>query len=178
MVVAAWIVFISLVGLLLIQIILLKVNKKYREKNTAIMEKWWGILIGITMMIILFYSVGTCTLIILFGDCYVGYYGADGTETLYYDGSLYYQVAEPNFTIMSDFYEYGNGHWICTNTYISQQPVDFPYFEYWDPPTLHPELEVPGELEPLYLRVWESDSRCCYYVREDIYNQYVIYVGD
>ena len=173
MIITAWIILSCIIVFILIQTILLIANAKYREKVSTIFEKWRSVLIASIMIVILSYTLGTCALIILFGDCYVGYYGSEGTETLYYDGSWYYQIADSNFTIISDFYEYGNGHWICTNTYISQAPVDFPYFEYWDPPTMHPELEVPGELEPLYLRVWETDSRCCYYVREDIQIKYV-----
>ena len=130
MIITAWIILSCIIVFILIQTILLIANAKYREKVSTIFEKWRSVLIASIMIVILLYTLGTCTLIILFGDCYVGYYGSEGIETLYYDGSWYYQIADSNFTIISDFYEYGNGHWICTNTYISQAPVDFPYFEY------------------------------------------------
>ena len=159
MVIAAWIVFISVIILMLAHIILLIVNKKYRKKIISIC----GIIVTIVLLPILFYTIGTSLLIMIHGDCFVAYYNPGGNEMFYYNDYEYYLVEDIGQA--REIMQYGG--WTDTNLYISSDPIAFPYLEYWWPKVYTDELVLPGDLEPIYIRVAQWDGSK-YYVREDV----------
>ncbi len=162
MVVAAWIVFIGIVGLLVTHIILLIANKKYRKR----IKKAWFVAAVVILTPFLLYAGGTSLLIMIQGDCFVAYYNPGGREMFYYNGYEYYLV--DNDDEVKEIVQYGD--WKATDLYISSRPIAFPYLEYWWPKIYTDELMLPGDLEPIYLGIVQWDGRM-YYVREDVMDE-------
>ena len=180
MVISAWIVFISLVGLIIANIILYKKNKTYHNKIKKLLKRKLVIVLMILLMPILIYTVGTSFLIMVQGDCFQGYYCGnfslvinnhkvkDITE-IYYNGNEYIFISLYNEDLLNKAYEYGAGEWEYTETYIvGDSPISFPYFAYWCPKFFRDEVIIPGDLEPIYLRVEDIGGGTTHYIRSDV----------
>ena len=88
----------------------------------------------------------------------------------YYNDSEYYKIT--NEQMEKKAVEYGAEHWEDSDMYITDRKIDFPYWEYCLPEGFWDELLVPGNLEPIYLKVWDHwYSEATYYVREDVREQ-------
>ena len=159
MVITAWIIFVSVITLMLAHIILLVVNKKYRKKIINIC----GIIVTIVLLPILFYTIGTSLLIMIHGDCFVAYYNPGGNEMFYYNDYEYYLVDDEEKARELAL----RGNWKDTDVYISGDPIAFPYLEYWWPKLYTDELILPEDSEVIYIRVAQWDGSK-YYVREDV----------
>ena len=61
-------------------------------------------------------------------------------------------------------------NWKDTDAYISDDPIAFPYFEYWWPNFFADELILSANEEPVYIKVPQWDGSR-YYVREDVREQ-------
>ena len=173
MVITAWIVFIILMGLLITNSVIYKKNEIYRNKIKATIKKKWTIVITIVMIPILIYTVGTSFLIMVQGDCFVGYYGGWNYENgiIYYNDSQYYWIFDPE--LKKEAYEYGAGEWAYTDTYIKgDSQIHFPYVEYWRPKLMRNELILPGELEPVYIRVQVFGTGTIHYIRQDMFEEW------
>lgn len=168
MVVAAWIVFIGIVGLLVTHIILMIANKKYYRKVKLIFKKWWVIVMTCLLSPVLVYIIVTSLFIMIQGNCYVAYYNPGGTEMIYYNGSQYYRILDEDME--KEIHAYGGDDWSATDTYVTRRPVDYPYVEYWCPKFLRDKIVVPGELEPIYIGVIQWDGRV-YYAKEDVMDE-------
>ena len=170
MVIAAWIIFIILVGFVITNFILCKKNEGYRNKINRMLEKKWTIVVTAFLTHILIYTIVTSFLIMVQGDCFVGYYG--GKEwydyvTIYYNGSKYIFIYDTE--LEKTAYKYGAGEWKYTDTYIvGDSQVCFPYLEYWYPKIFCGEVIIPGDKEPIYIRVTKAGSTTDY-IRQDIY---------
>ena len=156
----AWIVLISVVTLLVAHIILLFVNKKYRKETTDIC----GIVVSLFLLPVLVYTIGTCLFIVVRGDCFVAYYNPGGKEMFYYNGYEYYLVDDEVKELAM------RSNWKDTDAYISDDPIAFPYFEYWWPNFFADELILSANEEPVYIKVPQWDGSR-YYVREDVREQ-------
>ena len=166
MVIVAWIVLISVVILALAHIILLIVNKKYRKKIINIC----GIIVTIVLLPIFLYTILVSVSVLKQGENFVAYYNPGGREMFYYNDSEYYKIT--NEQMEKKAVEYGAEHWEDSDMYITDRKIDFPYWEYCLPEGFWDELLVPGNLEPIYLKVWDHwYSEATYYVREDVREQ-------
>ncbi len=168
MIITAWIVFISLVGLIIANIILYKKNKTYHNKIKKLLKRKLVIVLMIFLVPILIYTIGTSFLIMVQGDCFVGYYSGSewyNVVTIYYDGNKYSFIYDDE--LEKEAYAYGAGEWKYTGTYIvGDSPVSFPYLEYWCPKFMRNEVILPGDSEPIYLRV--TGSGTIHYIRDDV----------
>ncbi len=177
MVIAAWIVFIISVGLIITHILLYKKNEAYQNRIKTIFKRKWTIVIKILMTVVLVYTIATSFLIMVQGDCFVGYYNKTDWVGLfpfnyftvvYYKGHGYMFITNGEEDLLKEAYEYGAGEWEYTDTYIiGENSVGFPYFEYWCPKIFRGEVIVPGDLEPIYIRVI-SQGHTTDYIRIDI----------
>ena len=71
--------------------------------------------------------------------------------------------------MLTEAYEYGAGEWEYTDTYIiGDSSISFPYFAYWCPKFLRDEVIIPGDLEPIYLRVEDAGGSTTHYIRSDV----------
>ena len=178
MIITAWIVFISLVGLIIANIILYKKNKTYRNKIKKLLKRKLIIVLMIFLMPILIYTIGTSFLIMVQGDCFEGYYCGYNTvgfrhynnfAVIYYNDNKYNFISVYDEELLNKAYEYGTGEWEYTETYIvGDSPISFPYFAYWCPKFFRNEVIVPGDLEPIYLRVEETGGGTTHYIRSDV----------
>ena len=184
MVIVAWIVFIILVGFVITNFILCKKNEGYRNKINRMLEKKWTIVVTAFLTHILIYTIVTSFLIMVQGDCFVGYYCGNftividhhkikDTSEVYYNGEKYMLITYYEKELLDRAYKYGAGEWEYTDTYIMwDRPVNFPYFEYWCPKFYRGEIIVPGDKEPVYIRVktkWSSND----YIRYDRWEEWI-----
>ena len=177
MVIAAWIVFIILVGFVITNFIFYKKNEGYRNKIKTMLKKKWAIVVTVFLTPVLIYAIGTSFLIMVQGDCFAGYYCDidwsglrlnNNISVIYYNGQGYSFISVYDEALINKAYEYGAGEWKYTDTYIiGDSPVGFPYLEYWCPKFFRNEVIVPGDLDPIYLRT-TSDV---HYIRQDSYSE-------
>lgn len=147
MVITAWIVFIISVGLMIMHILLYKKNEAYHNRIKAIFKRKWTVVMGVLLFPILLYIIATSFLIMVQGDCFVGYYVT--ADTIYYDGAYYKEVTDE--AKKEEILSYGHGHWTYTQTFISSDRVGFPYFEYWIPDMFFYHVVAPGDKEDIYI---------------------------
>lgn len=177
MVISAWIVFIIIVGFIITNIIIYKKNEAYRNKIKIMIKKKWIIVTLVFLTPILIYTIATSFLIMVQGDCFSGYYcdvhwiglrPYGNIQVIYYNGQGYSFISVYDENLINKAYEYGAGEWKYTDTYIvGESPVGFPYLEYWCPKLFRGEVIVPGELEPVYIRVTSGGSTTDY-IRHDM----------
>ncbi len=172
MVISAWIVFIIIVGFIVTNIIIYKKNEAYRNKIKIMIKKKWTIVTLVLLTPVLIYTIATSFLIMVQGNCFVGHYSGNewyNNVTVYYGGNKYFFIYDAE--LEKEAYEYGAGQWKYTDTYImGDSSVGFPYLEYWCPKFFRDELILPGDLEPIYLRV-NTAGGTIYYVRQDNYKE-------
>lgn len=92
----------------------------------------------------------TFILFLVRGDNFVGYY-VDGKELVYYQDSYYSRIADEAKKL--EAYQYGEGYWSYEEAYISNTPIEFPYFEYWMPDLFFGHLLYPGTKDAKYIIV-------------------------
>ncbi len=166
MVEKAWIVLISVVLAVIVNIILLIANKKYRRRLANIYKKEWVIVVNILILFpILLYIIGTCVSVIKQGENFVAYYNPGGKEMFYYNGCEYYRIQDEEMEKTAA--EYGEGCWEYTDMYITDRKIDFPYWEYCIPRSFWDKPVLPGEQEPIYIMVWQQNEQV-YYIRDDV----------
>lgn len=181
MVITAWIVFIISVGLMIMHILLYKKNEAYHNRIKAIFKRKWTVVMGVLLFPILLYIIATSFLIMVQGDCFVGYYcdihwvhykPYNNISLIYYSGQEYNFISIYDEERLKEASEYGDGEWVDTDTYIvGERPISFPYLTYWCPKFMRNEVIVPGELEPIYIQVHSSAAGTIYYARQDVFEE-------
>ena len=158
MVITAWIVFIISVGLIITHILLYKKNEAYHNRIKAIFKRKWTVVMGVLLFPILLYIIATSFLIMVQGDCFVGYYTVQKSQISYQD-ALYDRVTEEKEIDMLNDLDWT---YINTEDFITLQPVRFPYFEYWMPHIFFDRLYIPVETKD-YIVVTSLDGSSMYY---------------
>ncbi len=113
-------------------------------------------IIVIILSPVILYSAITLVLMLVRGDCFVGYY-VGGRDIVYYQDNLYYKITDEDKK--DEAYEYGKGLWTCENTFVSGEAVKFPYIEYWIPDFIFGHLFCPGAKDAKYIGISEMDER-------------------
>lgn len=116
------------------------------------------ILVFLFIAPVLIYIMGTIILINVRGDCFVGHYVVM-KEQVKYNNKIYSRVMEE-----SEIEALNEMNWTYINTeqYITLQPVDFPYFEYWVPYIFYERLYLPVETTD-YIIITSLDGSSVYY---------------
>ena len=145
-------IIIILITIIIIRYFITYCPKQYLDKIKALFKKkkTW-VVIGITLLSpIVFYSIGTWILYLIYGDCFDGYY-TSYQSVLYYEEQNYYRVIEEGE--IDAAYTYGKGIWTTEPRYVLGNEIAFPYVEYWLPKIFYDDLSFPGDKEPIYLKV-------------------------
>lgn len=159
-----WILISIIILIIVIRYFITYCPKQYLDKIKALFKKkkTWVVIGIIFLSPIVFYSIGTWILYLIYGDCFDGYY-TSYQSVLYYEEQNYYRLTEKDD--IEDAHAYGDGIWTTEPAFISGDEVVFPYIDYWLPKIFYDDLSLPGDKEPIYLKV-QTLGGTIYFKRE------------